>query len=65
MNIIKKSDIEKLIKRYPINSTLTIKYSDFKNNDTIITGYQILNGQYYLLTEPLGMINVERLERGL
>ena len=65
MNIIKKSDIELLIKKYQINSTLTIKYSDFKNNDTIITGYQIINGQYHLLTEPLGMINVERLERGL
>lgn len=65
MNIIKQSDIERIIQKYPIGLSLSVKYSDFENNETIVVGYKILKGQYYLLTEPLGIINVIRLENGL
>jgi len=65
MNIFKKSEIEQIIKQYPLGLNINVKYSDFQIDVTKVTGYEIVVGEYYLITEPIGKISVERLRRGL
>lgn len=51
-----------LFNKYPIGTEIPVKYSDYKSDITVVYGYQVLNGEQYLLTEPHGILSVRKLE---
>ena len=53
--------MQELFKKYPINSEINLKYSDYETEVKIVQGYEQIEGEQYLITDN-GRISVRRLE---